>query len=188
MTFLRAVTTRSRSLWLSQLWDKGKSNDVPFGYYISVSITESSSVYLHLNFIVCLPDFRYFSALVVWEAQKAEDRLLSLTLQTAKFWTGPATHCSVSSEISVKREHGVLIPVMRDFYFLIHDFHNGGQLGKNGNYNIRARPVRPQQNKHGRVSNVGRVASRRKWYSWRFTLRPKTLWIEKRRAKVLVEV
>ena len=44
----------------------------------------------------------------------------------------------------------------------IHDFHNGGQLGKNGNYNIRARPVRPQQNKHGRVSNIGRIASRRK--------------------------
>ena len=41
----------------------------------------------------------------------------------------------------------------------IHDFHNGGQRGKNGNYNIRARPVRPQQNIHGRVGNV---ASRRK--------------------------
>ena len=74
------------------------------------------------------------------------------------------------------------------FVPLIHDFHNGGQLGKNGNYNIRARPVRPQQNKHGHVSNVRHVASRRKWYSWRFTLRPKTLWIEKRGAKVLVEV
>ena len=37
---------------------------------------------------------------------------------------------------------------------LIHDFHNGGQRGKNGNYNIRARPVRLQQNIHGRVSNV----------------------------------
>ena len=41
----------------------------------------------------------------------------------------------------------------------MHDFHNGRQLGKNGNYNIRARPVWLQQNKHGRVSNV---ASRRK--------------------------
>ena len=41
----------------------------------------------------------------------------------------------------------------------IHDFHNGGQLGKNGNCNIRARPVMPQQNKYGRVINVGRVAS-----------------------------
>ena len=43
-------------------------------------------------------------------------------------------------------------------FFIIHDFHNGGQLGKNGNCNIRARPVMPQQNKHGRVSNVGRRA------------------------------
>ena len=47
------------------------------------------------------------------------------------------------------------------FVPLKHDFHNGGQPGKNGNYNIRARPVRPQQNKHGRVSNVRHVASRK---------------------------
>ena len=31
----------------------------------------------------------------------------------------PCTHCSFTSEISVKREHGILIPVMRYFYFLI---------------------------------------------------------------------
>ena len=30
---------------------------------------------LHLHFILCLPDFRYFSAQVVREAQKAKDRL-----------------------------------------------------------------------------------------------------------------
>ena len=27
-------------------------------------------------------------------------------------------HCPFTSEISVKREHGILIPVMRYFYFL----------------------------------------------------------------------
>ena len=59
-----------------------------------------------------------------------------------------------------KRKAAHYINTLDDVY--IHDFHNGGQLGKNGNYNIRARPVRPQQNKHGRVSNVGHVASRRK--------------------------
>ena len=42
----------------------------------------------------------------------------SLTLQTAAFWTGPAMHCPFTSEISVKREHGILIPVMHYFYFL----------------------------------------------------------------------
>ena len=51
-------------------------------------------------FIVCLPDFRHFSVLVVREVQ-------------------PCTDCPFTSEISVKREHGILIPVMRYFYFLI---------------------------------------------------------------------
>ena len=36
---------------------------------------QSSSVYLHLHFIVCLPDFRYFSALIARESQEAEDQL-----------------------------------------------------------------------------------------------------------------
>ena len=67
--------------------------------------------------------------------------------------------------------------------WVIHNFHDGGRLGKNGNYNIRARPVRPQQNKHGCISNVGHVASRRKWDSWRFTLQLKTLWIENEELK-----
>ena len=31
----------------------------------------------------------------------------------------PCTDCPFTSEISVKREHGILIPVMRYFYFLI---------------------------------------------------------------------
>ena len=60
--------------------------------------------------------------------QKAKNRLYyytsisgnsSLTLQTAASWTGPAMHCPFTSEISVKREHGILIPVMRYFYFLM---------------------------------------------------------------------
>ena len=48
------------------------------------------------------------------------------------------------------------IVLLRQNYVLkgIHDIHNGRQLGKNGNYNIRARPVRPQQSKHGHLSNV----------------------------------
>jgi len=65
----------------------------------------------------------------VREAQKAKDQLYyqkrqlsgnsSLTLQTAAFRTGPAMYYSFTSEISVKREHGILIPVLRYFYFLM---------------------------------------------------------------------
>ena len=40
------------------------------------------------------------------EGTKIKRSILSLTLQTAAFWTGPAMHCSVSLEIYVKREHG----------------------------------------------------------------------------------
>ena len=43
----------------------------------------------------------------------------SLSLQTAASGTGPAMHCPFTSEISVKREHAILIPVMRYFYFLM---------------------------------------------------------------------
>ena len=43
----------------------------------------------------------------------------SLTLQTATSWTSPAKHCRFTTEISVKREHGILIPAMRYFYFLM---------------------------------------------------------------------
>ena len=68
MTFLRAVATRTGS--------KGKSNDVPFEYYLyTIRLHQSSSLYLRLHFIVSLPDVRYFSALVVWEEQEAEDQL-----------------------------------------------------------------------------------------------------------------
>ena len=41
-----------------------------------------------------------------------------LTLQTAAFWTGLAIRCPFPSEISVKHELGILIPVMRYFYLL----------------------------------------------------------------------
>ena len=35
----------------------------------------------------------------------------------------PCTDCPFTSEISVKREHGILIPLMRYFYFLIFVIH-----------------------------------------------------------------
>ena len=35
----------------------------------------------------------------------------------------PCTDCPFTSEISVKRQHGILIPVMRYFYFLIFVIH-----------------------------------------------------------------
>ena len=62
---------------------------------------------------VCLPDFHHFSVLVVREAEKAKD-----TVQHPE-QVEPCTDCPFTSEISVKREHGILIPVMRYFYFLI---------------------------------------------------------------------
>ena len=36
----------------------------------------------------------------------------------AAFWTGLAIRCPVTSEISVKREHEILITVTRYFHFL----------------------------------------------------------------------
>ena len=53
-----------------------------------------------LHFIVCLPDLRHFAVSVVRKVQ-------------------PCTDLPFTWEISAKGEHGILIPVMRYFYFLI---------------------------------------------------------------------
>ena len=104
---------------------QGKVKWRSFWVLLSVSISLPSPTFYCM--FTCLP---YFSALVVREAHKAKHRLYyilnvnycsnsSLTLQTAAFWTGPAMHCPFTSEISVKRERGISILVMRYFYTLM---------------------------------------------------------------------
>ena len=76
----------------------------------------------NLAYIVCSPDFSYFSFSAIAVRREAENykKIINPTITSgaAAFWTGLAIRCPVTSEISVKREHGIFITVMRYFHFL----------------------------------------------------------------------
>ena len=75
-----------------------------------------------LIYIVCSPDFCYFSFSAMAVQREAENykKNINATINSgvAAVWTGLAIRCPVTSETSVKREHGIFISVMRYFHFL----------------------------------------------------------------------
>ena len=87
-------------------------NGITFLIVLSVSIRHHQFTGT-LTYIVCSPDFCYFSFSAMAVQREAENykKNINATINSgvAAFWTGLAIRCPVTSEISVKREHGIFI-------------------------------------------------------------------------------